>query len=75
MYYELGKNYNLLKNFGAAEDALKKAIDMQPENEWYLDELYHVYVQQDDMDRAIKTVKQLVKYHPDYKQDLACVIL
>ncbi|WP_353777059.1 tetratricopeptide repeat protein [Winogradskyella sp. 3972H.M.0a.05] len=71
VYYELGKNYNLLKNFGEAEDALKKAIDMQPENEWFLDELYHVYVQQDDMDRAIKTVKQLVKYHPDYKQDLA----
>jgi tetratricopeptide (TPR) repeat protein len=23
------------------------------------------------MDKAIKTVKQLVKYHPDYKQDLA----
>lgn len=71
VYFELGKNYNLLKNFGAAEDALKKAVSMQPDNEWFLDELYHVYVQQDDMDKAIKTVKQLVKYHPDYKQDLA----
>ena len=25
VYYELGKNYIALKNFGAAEDALKKA--------------------------------------------------
>ena len=71
VYYELGKNYNFLKNFGAAEDALKQAVEMQPSNEWYLDELYNVYVLQDDMDKAIKTVKQLVKYHPDYKQDLA----
>jgi tetratricopeptide (TPR) repeat protein len=70
-YYELGKNYNLLKNFGAAEDALKKAVKEQPDNEWYLDELYEVYAQQDDYDKAIKTVKQLVKYHPDYKEDLA----
>jgi len=70
-YFELGKNYNKLKNFGAAEDALKKAINKEPDNEWYLDELYDVYAQQNEYDKAIKTVKQLVKYHPDYKEDLA----
>jgi tetratricopeptide (TPR) repeat protein len=76
VYYELGKNYNKLKNFGAAEDALKKAISNEPENEWYLDELYNVYIQQDDINKAIKTVKQLVKYHPeDYKQDLAALYI
>ncbi|WP_274474802.1 tetratricopeptide repeat protein [Mangrovimonas aestuarii] len=73
VYYELGKNYNQLKNFGAAEDALKKAVRKEPDNEWYLDELYDVYAQQDDYDKAIKTVKQLVKYHPDYKEDLAAL--
>lgn len=71
VYFELGKNYNKLKNFGAAEDALKKAISKEPENEWFLDELYDVYNQQGDTDKAIKTVKQLVKFHPDYRQDLA----
>jgi len=71
IYFELGKNYNQLKNFGAAEDNLKKAISMQPDNEWFLDELYDVYFQQDDINNAIKTIKQLVKYHPDYKEDLA----
>ena len=75
LYYELGKNYNRLKNFGAAEDALKKAISKEPDNEWYLDELYEVYVLQKDYDKAIKTIKQLVKYHPDYKEDLASVYL
>ena len=71
IHFELGKNYNKLKNFGAAEDYLKKAIIMQPDNEWFLDELYDVYYQQDDINNAIKTIKQLVKYHPDYKEDLA----
>ena len=70
-YFELGKNYNKLKNFGDAENALKKAIKDQPNNEWYLDELYDVYSQQNDYDNAIKTVKQLVLHHPDYKEDLA----
>ncbi|MFC4722928.1 tetratricopeptide repeat protein [Geojedonia litorea] len=75
VFYELGKNYNLLKNFGAAEDALKKAIAKEPDNEWYLDELYAVYVQQNETDKAIKTIKQLVKYHPDYKQDLVSLYI
>ncbi|MBA6151890.1 tetratricopeptide repeat protein [Gelidibacter maritimus] len=71
VYYQLGKNYNKLKNFGAAEDALKRAVSKEPDNEWYLDELYDVYNQQGDTKKAIRTVKQLVKYHPDYRQDLA----
>lgn len=71
LYFELGKNYVLLKNFGAAEDALKKAVSKDPYNEWFLDELYGFYVEQNDPDKAINTVKQLVKYHPDYKEDLA----
>ncbi|WP_179021499.1 tetratricopeptide repeat protein [Winogradskyella forsetii] len=73
IYFELGKNYNKLKNFGAAEENLKKAIDMQPDNVWFLDELYDVYFQQDDIRNALKTIKQLVKYHPDYKEDLAAL--
>ncbi|WP_452230627.1 tetratricopeptide repeat protein [Lacinutrix sp. MEBiC02404] len=71
LYFELGKNYNQLKNFGAAEDALQRAIKKQPDNEWYLDELYDIYAKQNNLNKAIKTVKQLVKYHPDYKEDLA----
>jgi tetratricopeptide (TPR) repeat protein len=73
IYFELGKNYNKLKNFGEAEDYLKKAISMQPDNVWFLDELYDVYYQQDDINNAIRTIKQLVKYHPDYKEDLAAL--
>lgn len=75
IYFELGKNYVQLKNFGAAEDALKKAINKQPDNEWFLDELYGVYYQLDDFDKALKTVKQLVKFHPDYREDLVSLYI
>nr|WP_321221239.1 tetratricopeptide repeat protein [uncultured Psychroserpens sp.] len=75
LYYELGKNYMQLKNFGAAEDAFKEAVSKAPKNEWYLDELYGVYIQQNEMNKALKTVKQLVEYHPDYKQDLASLYI
>ena len=71
LYFELGKSLNKLKNFGAAEDAFKKAVDKDPDNEWFLDELYGFYVSQNEHDKAIKTVKQLVRFHPDYKEDLA----
>jgi tetratricopeptide (TPR) repeat protein len=71
LYFELGKSYFKLKNYSAAEDALKKAVALEPDNEWFLDELYGFYAEQNDLDNAIKTVKQLVNHHPDYKEDLA----
>ncbi|MDA7558728.1 hypothetical protein N8768_06170 [Flavobacteriaceae bacterium] len=71
VYFELGKNYIQLQNFGAAENALKLAIDKNPNNEWYLNEIYGVYEQIDDYDNALKTIKVLTKYHPDYEENLA----
>lgn len=71
VYFELGKNYIQLKNFGAAEDVLKKAISKDPDNEWYLNELYGVYEQTNDFDNTLKTIKLLVRFHPDYQENLA----
>lgn len=75
LYFELGKNYIQLKNFGAAEEALKTAVDKQQDNEWYLEALYSLYVQQNEQDNAIKTLKHLVSYHPDYKEELVALYL
>ncbi|MGB1307377.1 MAG: tetratricopeptide repeat protein [Oceanihabitans sp.] len=71
LFYELGKNYNKLKNYTEAENVLLIAVEKEPDNEWFLDELYDVYAKQNDIENALKTVKQLIKYHPDYKEDLA----
>ncbi|MEN8892556.1 MAG: tetratricopeptide repeat protein, partial [Planktotalea arctica] len=67
----MGKNYIQLNNFGAAEEVLKKAISKEPNNEWYLNELYGVYEQTNDFENALKTIKLLVKFHPDYQENLA----
>jgi tetratricopeptide (TPR) repeat protein len=75
LYYELGKNYIHLKNFGAAEEALKKAVKLEQDNEWYLDALYGLYVDQKESDKAIKTLKELVSYHSDYKEDLVALYM
>lgn len=75
IYFELGKNYKLLENYESAEANLLKAESMQPDNEWILDELYDVYAKEGDLENAIKTVKQLVDFHPDYKQDLASLYI
>src|SRR5690606_36206517 len=71
VYYELGKNYTKLKNFGSAESALKEAVSKDPKNEWYLDALYQFYIEQNDLNKAINTVKLLTEFHSDYKEDLA----
>lgn len=70
LYYELGKNYIQLKNFGAAEDALKTAVNKEPDNEWYMNALYNLYRVENDLDRALKTLEQLAEHHPSYRQDL-----
>ena len=71
VYYELGLNYSKLKNFGAAEDSFKKAARLEPENKWYQVALYGYYMDQNDYDHAIRAMKDLVEYHPDYKEELA----
>lgn len=75
VYFELGKNYNKLKKYSQAEKALTKAVEGMPDNVWVLDELYDVYMKQENHKKAVETIKQLVNYHPDYKQDLASVLV
>ncbi|WP_375240050.1 tetratricopeptide repeat protein, partial [Aurantibacter sp.] len=71
LFLELGKNYNALKKYVLAEESLKKALILKADNEWVLDELYSVYIKQKDYNSAVKTIEQLVKYQPKYKEDLA----
>ena len=61
VYFELGKNYIKLKNFGAAETALKKAITKDPENEWYLDELW--YLNETDKEILAALMREKVTVH------------
>lgn len=75
IYLELGKNYSQLEQFNLAEEALLKGLKITPKNEWMLDQLYEVYTQQNNIPKAIETVKKLVEVHHDYKQDLATLYI
>lgn len=75
LYFELGKNYNKLNNYDAAEKALYKATRLSPENRWFVDELYNFYLSQNNLNKATETVKQLVNEYPDYQEDLASLYL
>lgn len=75
VYLELGKNYSQLEKFILAEEALLKGLKIAPQNEWILDQLYEVYTQQNNISKAIETVKKLSEFHPDYKQDLATLYI
>ena len=48
VYLELGKNYFLLKDYEKAETAFLKGLKLKPDEQWLLDKLYEVYVQQNN---------------------------
>ena len=51
-----------------------KAINLQKSAKC-IDTLGAAYVENKQHEKAIETVKQIVKYHPDYKEDLAALYL
>lgn len=70
VYFELGKNFKALKDYDFAEEYLKAALKIEKTNEWYLDELYDVYLKMKSTEQAIKVLKELLPFHNDYKEDL-----
>lgn len=68
--FEIGKNYLLLKDYGAAETNILRALEKDPDNEWYLEALYEVYFRTQDYPKAIGVAKKLVNFHPIYREDL-----
>ena len=70
VFYELGDLYFMTKKYGRAESNLQKAIDLDPDNFWYKEKLYHLYVDQNDYEKAIQAVQPLLYKNQDYEQDL-----
>jgi len=68
--FELGKNYYELDKLELAENALQKANNLKPNNQWVLETLYHLYRSQRNTDKVIETLKSLHKVHPKYATEL-----
>ena len=70
VFYELGDLYFITKKYGRAESNLLKAIDLDTDNFWYKEKLYHLYVDQNNYEKAILAVQPLLYKNQDYEQDL-----
>ncbi|MDX1542843.1 MAG: tetratricopeptide repeat protein [Christiangramia sp.] len=75
VYFELGKNYRELEQFDKAIENFRKAHELQPKKEAILIYLFQTYGMTEDYEGAIATVKKLIPFNSDYKEDLANLYL
>lgn len=71
LYFEKGKNYRALKNNEQAEINFLKALELKPNQEPVLSLLYDLYYQDRDYEKAEGTIKKLIPFDAQYKEDLA----
>jgi tetratricopeptide (TPR) repeat protein len=71
VYFEMGKNQYLLKKYAEAEANFKKVIQMAGEKPEVYQAMYDIYYDTSQYTEAIKTVKKLIPFDKDYKEDLA----
>jgi tetratricopeptide (TPR) repeat protein len=69
--FEMGKNLALLKQYEEAESKFKQVLESTSNKLEVMESLYDVYYQQRNYEAAIPLVQQLIKFDPDYKEDLA----
>ena len=71
VYFEMGKNHALLREYAAAEREFKKVLQIDKNQFDVLAQLYDVYYQQRDYDKSIVLVERLIEQDEEYKEDLA----
>ncbi len=71
VFFEKGKNYTALKNYSEAEENFKKVLETENNRLDVLEQLYDLYYQQRDYEKAIPLVEKLIPFDEDYKEDLA----
>lgn len=70
VFFELGKNYLLQKDYVNAYDYFKKATDLDSTNRWYWAGMYDAAYNQRNFDEAITLLKKLITFRNDYKEEL-----
>ena len=75
VYYQLGINYLNQKNYGEAENAFQKAVDLEPKQRWYWNGLYDVYYQTKNFNKSITVVEKLVTFDANMKEDLVSLYM
>ena len=75
VYLELGKNYNALNKYSQAAAYLEKARKQAPGQKAVLEELYNTYFMDEDYEKALPVVEDLVKIDNSYYEDLANLLM
>lgn len=75
VFYELGDLYFIVKSYDRSENNLKKAIELDQNNFWYKEKLYHLYIERKMYDKAIEAVKPLLYKNKDYEEDLVNLLV
>ncbi len=73
--FEKGKNLVLLKKYNAAEVHFEGVLTYKPDQLDVMESLYNVYFLQRNYEKALPLVKELIKQDPDYKEDLANLLI
>ncbi len=72
LYIELGKNYTALKKLDLAENNFKIALTKNPvESQFIYAELFEIYSNSNQFEKAIEMANKLVKSDSQYYSDLA----
>lgn len=69
-YFELGKNYLSLKDYGNAQSFFEKATQLDPKNKWYWLGIYDVSYETKNYPLAIETIQKIIPFDEEYKDDL-----
>lgn len=69
-YFELGKNYLLLKDYSNAQSSFEKATQLDPKNKWYWLGIYDVSYETKNYPLAIETIQKIIPFDEEYKDDL-----
>jgi tetratricopeptide (TPR) repeat protein len=75
VYFELGKNYLLLKKYKEAYDNFEKVTKIDPKNRWAWVGMYDVCYETHDYNKAIEVVQKLTEFKVDYKEDLVSLFM
>ncbi len=75
LYFELGKNYLLQKDYKRAYDNFDKATQIDPKNQWAWVGLYDVSYETGNFNQAIVIVQKLIEFKKEYREELASLYM
>lgn len=73
LYFEKGKNLALLGKLIEAETNFNKALALKPNQKDIMESLFKVYESQQEYDKAITIVRELINIDVSYKEDLVTI--